>query len=85
MPQLEAMACGCPVISAHNSAMIEVVEGAGETIKSWEKNEWIAAIELVDKTRDKYIDLGFKRVRDYERERIIQDLTKYINTKLSVD
>lgn len=39
IPQLEAMHCGCPVISPHNSAMIEVVSGRGVTIEGWnEKN-----------------------------------------------
>jgi len=78
MPQLEAMACGCPVISPHNSAMIEVVEGAGETVRTWIKSDWIEVVEKVVENRSKYVKLGFERVRFYERKKVIQDLHHYI-------
>ena len=65
MSQLEAMACGCPVISPHNSAMIEVVEGRGITIEGWNRAEWINKIVQVVKNK-KY------------REQFLQpDLTDY--------
>jgi glycosyltransferase involved in cell wall biosynthesis len=80
MPQLEAMACGCPVVSPHNSAMIEVVYGAGETVKSWNANDWINTINMVYNNREKYILAGLNRVKKYEREDIIKDLTIYMET-----
>lgn len=80
MPQLEAMACGCPVVSPHNSAMIEVVMGAGETIKSWNKEEWIKTIEYVSLNPSKYIQAGFDRVKTYERQDVIKKLQAYINS-----
>jgi glycosyltransferase involved in cell wall biosynthesis len=80
MPQLEAMACGCPVVSPHNSAMIEVVDGAGETVKSWNANDWINTINMVYNNREKYILAGLNRVKKYEREDIIKDLTIYMET-----
>lgn len=64
MPQLEAMACGCPVVSPHNSAMIEVVQGAGETVLTWETEEWIRKIEQVAQKREYYQKLGIQRT-DY--------------------
>lgn len=78
MPQLEAMACGCPVVSPHNSAMIEVVEGAGETVKTWNKKDWITTINQVFEHRNKYIEAGFKRVEAYQTETVIKKLTQYI-------
>jgi glycosyltransferase involved in cell wall biosynthesis len=44
LPQLEALSCGCSVVTAHNSAMVEVVQGFGTTVKGWEKEDWISAI-----------------------------------------
>ncbi len=46
MPQLEALLCGCPVITAHNSAMIEVAEGkdGAYTVKGYEPQKWIDSI-----------------------------------------
>ena len=82
MPQLEAMACGCPVVSPHNSAMIEVVEGAGETVKSWDEHDWIDTINKVYEERIKYIQAGYKRVNKYKREYIVKSLTDYININL---
>jgi len=78
MPQLEAMACGCPVVSPHNSAMIEVVEGAGETVKTWEKPDWIATINQVFDNRNKYQEAGYKRAEAYQTETTIKKLTQYI-------
>ncbi|MCQ2170404.1 MAG: glycosyltransferase family 4 protein [Bacteroidales bacterium] len=45
LPQLEAMLCGCRVISPDNSAMSEVVGGRGLLIESWDEKEWVEAIE----------------------------------------
>lgn len=47
MPQLEALYCGCPVVTAHNSAMIEVAEGkpGAYTVEGYEPEAWIATIE----------------------------------------
>jgi len=81
MPQLEAMACGCPVISPHNSAMIEVVAGAGETVKSWNKEDWIQTIQKVCSNPNGYIQAGFDRVRSYERQAVLQRLTDYIQSQ----
>ncbi|WP_026464819.1 glycosyltransferase family 4 protein [Adhaeribacter aquaticus] len=79
MPQLEAMACGCPVVSPHNSAMVEVVAGAGETVSSWDKVDWVKTINKVYLNRDSYIEAGFKRVEEYNREYVIRKLQSYLN------
>ena len=82
MPQLEAMACGCPVVSPHNSAMIEVVEGAGETVKSWEEKDWVSMIMKVDENRQHYIGRGLQRVEEYKREFVIKNLIEYITANV---
>lgn len=82
LPQLEAMACGCPVVSPHNSAMIEVVEGVGETVKSWDKEEWIHTINKVYANRESYIQAGLRKVQENDWDNIIRRLTIYINEHL---
>ncbi|QMU28957.1 glycosyltransferase family 4 protein [Adhaeribacter radiodurans] len=83
MPQLEAMACGCPVIAPHNSAMIEVVEGAGETVRSWEVNDWVNAITKVLINREEYRIKGLERSKQYEAEFVLKQLFSYINNERS--
>jgi glycosyltransferase involved in cell wall biosynthesis len=46
MPQIEALLCGCPVVTAHNTAMIEVAHGkdGAVTVKGYEPQDWIQTI-----------------------------------------
>ncbi len=78
LPQMEAMACGCPVVSPHNSAMIEVVEGAGETVNTWNHQHWIDTINKVYADRNHYVEAGLKRVREQSWSAIINRLADYI-------
>lgn len=79
LPQLEAMACGCPVIAPHHSAMIEVVQGAGVTVKGWDQGDWLAAIEDLTLNRAHYIQLGYARVKEYHWEDIVTRLDNYLD------
>ncbi len=81
LPQLEAMCCGCPVVSPHNSAMIEIVSGAGETIEGWDKQEWINTILKVCDNREFYISRGLQRAMDYEWNNVIEGLIRYLSPK----
>lgn len=49
MPQLEALYCGCPVVTSHNSAMIEVANGktGAYTVQGFNPDKWIEAIKQV--------------------------------------
>lgn len=53
MPQLEALQCGCKVVTAHNSAMIEIAEGktGAYTVKGFEPNTWINCIQEAVKSK----------------------------------
>lgn len=78
MPQLEAMSCGCPVVTAHNSAMIEVVSGRGITVEGWNIPQWCKAIEdalLINKDFLRY-DLS-----EYDWKQIVERVFSYINSK----
>lgn len=60
MPQLEALFCDAPIVTANNSAMSEVIAGVGTVIDGWDTKEWINAILNSVKKLD---------IRDYERKR----------------
>lgn len=78
LPLLEAMACGCPVIAAHNSAMIEVVEGAGITVKTYEVDDWLKAVALMEMNRAQYITQGYERVKMYNWASIIKKFVQLL-------
>jgi glycosyltransferase involved in cell wall biosynthesis len=78
LPQLEAMACGCPVIAPHNSAMIEVVQGAGLTVSSWDHRDWQVAIRDLTINRLHYIEMGYARVKEYNWEDIVTRLDNHL-------
>jgi glycosyltransferase involved in cell wall biosynthesis len=71
LPLLEAMACGCPVIAPHNSAMIEVVDGAGITVKTWDFKEWENALTIVEENRSMLIERGYTRLLKFDWKEII--------------
>lgn len=76
LPPMEAMKCGAPVVVAHNSAMIEVVENRGITVKGWEQQDWINAIDkalAIDRATLHY-DLS-----EYEWKNIIHELENYLS------
>lgn len=78
LPQLEAMSCGCPVISPHNSAMIEVVEGRGVTIKDWNEQEWIGTICKVVSDSVLLDGMRHSDLTEYDWENIIHRVDNYI-------
>jgi glycosyltransferase involved in cell wall biosynthesis len=79
LPQLEAMNCGCPVVSPHNSAMIELVEGAGITVKGWDIDAWCGTILDAYNGRDQYISSGYKRAETYNWPQIAAEIIKRIS------
>ena len=78
MPQLEALKCGCPVLTSHNSAMIEVVSDieGGHTIKGYETEAWIDAIlKIVHNPRF----VKAEKLSTYNWEYIINGLMYYLS------
>jgi glycosyltransferase involved in cell wall biosynthesis len=52
LPQLEAMAVGCPVIAAANSAVTEVVGTGGVLVEGWDADVWCQKIRNAHKDRE---------------------------------
>jgi glycosyltransferase involved in cell wall biosynthesis len=69
LPVLEAMACGCPVISSNTSSIPEVSGGAALLIDPYKVEEIAAAINKVvldDRLREEMILKGLKRAEFFK-------------------
>ena len=73
MPQLEALFCGCPIITSHNSAMVEVAEGVNGayTVRGYRKEDWLKVIGHV--LREKPVVDG-TRLRKFNWNVIVANL-----------
>lgn len=73
MPQLEAMLCGCPVVTADNSAMKELAENehTAITVSGWKEEDWVQTIH-------KTIESGYKpnvqNLKKYDWKIIVHNL-----------
>lgn len=47
LPVLEAMACGCPIISSNSSSLPEVIDKAGILLDPRNKTDWIKAMQSI--------------------------------------
>ena len=74
MPPLEAMACGCPVITSNNTSLPEVVGDAGQMI-DWDSDEQhVKAYEKYyfdKKYRDEMAQNGLKRSKLFSWEKTV--------------
>ena len=77
MPQIEALLCGCPVITAHNTAMIEVAndKDGAVTIEGYKPQDWIGTILNMIKER-KAVDP--EQLSEYNWTNIIRRLQRYV-------
>ena len=78
MPQLEALLCGCPVVTAHNTAMIEVAEGkeGAVTVEGYDPQTWQQAIlNMIQNPKP----VAQEQLAEYDWERIIQKLLNHIS------
>lgn len=75
MPQLEALLCGCPVVTANNSAMQEIAEGktAAYTVEGYDEEKWIAQIVKIAKSDIHPIPAELK---DYDWNLILENFVK---------
>ena len=72
LPILEAMSCGCPVITSKTSSMPEVSGDAAILIDPYEENEMSNAMYEVltnDELRRSLIRKGFKRYKKFSWEK----------------
>lgn len=68
LPVLEAMACGCPVISSNSASLPEVVGNAAITASPTNTDQWVSAMdEMVfdNSLRNLKISVGFGHVKAF--------------------
>ncbi len=67
LPIVEGMACGCPVITCHNSSIPEVAGNAALYVGEDNVEEMIRALEKVKKAeiRQELINLGLERAKQF--------------------
>ena len=83
MPQLEALLCQCPVVTAHNSAMVEVTEGVpgAFTIHGYEADHWIESIKGVISERP-YVDT--RMLAHYDWDSVLNHFCHYCQEMVSI-
>jgi len=65
LPILEAMACGCPVVTSNISSMPEVAGRAAVLVDPLSVEDIKRGIKKMIKEKQKLVKLGFKRVGDF--------------------
>ena len=76
IPPLEAMACGCPVVSSDISSMPEVIGSAGEFFNPSEPEDIAASIEKVlsdEHYAQQLVSLGDKRIKQFSWDKCAQE------------
>ena len=78
MPQLEALLCGCPIGTAHNTAMIEVAKGkdGATTVEGYEVANWQKAILS---TLEEHPKVKQEQLAEYDWQDIIHRLQTFID------
>jgi glycosyltransferase involved in cell wall biosynthesis len=74
LPILEAMACGCPVITCHNTSIPEVAGAAALYVKEYSIDEMLDAIQKMrqPEIRQGLIQMGFRQVQRFSWERMAE-------------
>lgn len=78
IPPLEAMACGCPVITSNTSSLPEVVGNAGLMINPYNTNELVLSIKKILNDKILKIDMikkGLKQARKFYQPQNIDKIT----------
>jgi len=80
LPILEAMACGCPVVTCRNSSIPEVAGDAAVYVSEDDPAELAEAIRSLQgsSTRERYRSLGFDRVRQFDWGRTASEVERFI-------
>lgn len=79
LPVLEAMACGCPVVTANNSSLPEVVGEAGMMIDPLDHDLWMEKIISVlsdEGLSQKMTDKGLKQARLFTWSKTAEETLK---------
>jgi len=85
LPPLEAMACGCPVVTSNTSSLPEVVGEAGIMVNPYDTRSLVQAMRqvLTDRElRDKMVRIGLEQSKKFTWEKTA-DLTLQVYNKVT--
>jgi len=85
LPPLEAMACGCPVVTANTSSLPEVVGEAGIMVNPYDTSSLVQAMRRVltdDKLRDNMVRRGLEQSKKFSWEKTAE-LTLQVYNKVA--
>ncbi len=85
LPPLEAMACGCPVVTANTSSLPEVVGEAGIMVNPYDTSSLVQAMRRVltdDKLRDNMVRKGLEQSKKFSWEKTAE-LTQQVYNKVA--
>ena len=76
LPIVEAMACGCPVITCRNSSLTEVSGDAAIYVDEYDVLEMIQALEQVQipKIRHKLIEAGLEQSKKFSWKKMAEEI-----------
>jgi len=83
LPIVEAMACGCPVITCRNSSLTEVAEDAAIYVDEYDVTEMLQALEQVQRIeiRQKLIEEGLKQANKFSWNKMANEIIQlFLNT-----
>lgn len=81
-PPLEALACGCPVITSNNSSLTEICGNAAITVDPHDVNDLAEAMKemiLNNETKKTFIELGLARAKEFSWYKAAQDTLSLFN------
>ncbi len=84
LPVLEAMKCGCPVITSSTTSLPEVIGECGITVSPENDEEMIKAFEKMyfnSDFRQECREKGLKRAENFTWEKCVSELLEFIKTK----
>jgi glycosyltransferase involved in cell wall biosynthesis len=87
LPVLEAMQCGCPVITSNTTSLPEVIGDAGIQINPKSDEEMIAAYEKMyfdTCFREGCSQRGFERAKQFSWAKCAKEILDFINNTLTV-
>jgi len=73
LPILEAMACGCPVLTANNSSLPEIGGDAALYSMRQCSKEYAKKLFLIESERDSLVQKGLKRAKDFTWEKTFRN------------
>lgn len=79
LPQLEAMASGCPVVSSNNSAIREIVSSAGILVSGYDPTDWEKAIIQTSTCREEWSRRALEKSGSFSWSKVANNVIREIH------